>query len=89
MEHWKIERQGQYIVVNILHGSEYEPLLLFANMEYFGVWVKSVADHCHEMVQLSEEIKKVCDSPSGGYASSGVIYDYVNRLEKLDTIGKS
>ncbi len=84
MEHWKIERQGKYITVNIEDRGKYVPLLIFTNFEYFGAWVKNIAEHCHEMVQLTEEIKKVCDS----LQPTGAIYDYVKSLEVVDKVGK-
>ncbi len=84
MEYYKIEKSGRYIIVNILDGDRYIPLLIFTNLEYFGEWVKSVAEHCHQMVQLSEEIKRVCDP----LVPKGEVWDYVNQLGDIDGVGK-
>ena len=82
MEQYKIERQGKYIIVNIEDRGKYVPSLIFTNLEYFNVWVKTIAEHCHEMVQLTEEIKRVCDS----LQPTGAIVDYVKGLSKVDDL---
>ncbi len=89
MEHYKIERQGKYIVVNILHGSEYTPMLLFASLPFFHDWAKGIAESCKEMAQLAGEIEKVYKDLGAAFGEpQGTVWDYVKGVEKIDSLGE-
>ncbi len=84
--YWKIERQGKFYVVNILQEGKYVPLMIFDSLPLFHQWARTVGDQCSSYAQLAEEIEKVYKSVFTEPA--GQVWDYVNRLETIDEIGR-
>lgn len=82
---YKIERQGKFIVVNILDSNTYIPLLMFDGLPFFHTWAKGVAEQCKNLAQLAEEIEKVYKETFS--EPEGWAWDYVKKLDTIDSIG--
>ncbi len=85
MKNYKIDIEGNYIVVKRLMGDQHVPMIMFDGLRPFHLWALEIGEQCKELADLGDEIARIYketfqDEPKGK------IVDYIKSLEKIDGI---